>query len=80
MLANMDLYVQGKLSASERRILITQWVGNSWTKIKTSLKDTIVRSFVKCGISNNIDGSENHLVNIRGLEDYPMPMQKVNSI
>ena len=66
-------HVQGKLPASERRILITQWVGNSWTKIKTSLKDTIVQSFVKCGISNNIDGSENHLVNIRGLEDYQIP-------
>ena len=28
---------------------------------------------MKCGISNNIDGSENHLVNIRGLEDYQEP-------
>ena len=25
-------------------------------------------------MSNNVDGSENHLVNIRGLEDYQMPM------
>ena len=52
---------------------ITKWVGNAWSRIKTSLKDTIVRSFLKCGISNKLDKSEDHLVSIRGLEGYEMP-------
>ena len=36
-------------------------------------KGIIRRSFVKCGLSNKLDGSEDHLVNIRGIEDYTMP-------
>jgi len=70
---NMILYVESKLTASDRRVLITKWVGNAWSRIKTSLKDTIVRSFLKCGISNKLDKSEDHLVSICGLEGYEMP-------
>ena len=33
----------------------------------------IIRSFVKCGLSNKLDGSEDHMVNIRGVEGYVMP-------
>ena len=38
-----------------------------------SLKDTIGRSVLKCGISNRLDKSEEHLTNIHGREDYKMP-------
>ena len=47
--------------------------GNSWIKIKTLLKDTIVWSFLKCGISNRLYRSEENLINIRFIEDYEMP-------
>ena len=30
----------------------------------------IIHAFKKCGITTNVDGSENCQVNIRGLEDY----------
>ena len=30
----------------------------------------IIRFFKKCGITTNVDDSENSLVNIRGVEDY----------
>ena len=33
----------------------------------------IQHSFVKCGLSNKLDGSENSLVNIKGIEDYELP-------
>ena len=66
---NLDLYVEGKLAASERRLLTTKWVGNAWEN-----KDMIIRSFVKCGITSNVDGSEDDQVNIRGLEGYKMPL------
>ena len=39
----------------------------------------IRRLFVKCGLSNSLEDSENHLVNIRGLEGYTLPKLEVNS-
>ena len=36
------------------------------------IADTIVGSFLKRGISNKLDRSEDHLINIRGLADYEM--------
>ena len=39
----------------------------------------IRRLFVKCGLSNNLEDSETHLVNIRGLEGYTLPELEVNS-
>ena len=62
--------MEGKLS--DRRIVTTKWVGNAWDKIK-SQKDTIQHSFLKCGLTNALDGSENDLVKIQGIEDYTFP-------
>ena len=53
----MNLHVKNKLSASHRRVLFTKWVGNFWGKIKTLLKNTIMDSFLKCGVSNKIEWS-----------------------
>ena len=61
------------MSASERRILITKWVANAWQKV-CSDKDMVIHSFKKCGISVNLDGSENKSVNIEGLPDYEYRM------
>ena len=57
----MNLCVESNLSASDRRILINKRVGNSWSKIKASLNDTIVRSFLKCGIFIKSDMSEDNV-------------------
>ena len=35
----------------------------------------IKHGFLKCGISNNLDGSEDHHLNINGLEGYEFPNQ-----
>ena len=37
---------------------------------KRANKDMVVRSFQKCGISTSIDGSEDDLIHIKGLEHY----------
>ena len=37
-------------------------------------KEMVIRSFKKCGITTNVDESENNKVNIRGLEGYIMPL------
>ena len=71
MTENMVLYAKNKLTASNRRILTTKWIANTWNIIKAD-KELIRRSLFKCGLSNNLDGSMNHLVNIRGLEGYSM--------
>ena len=53
-------------------MLITKWVANAWQLIKED-KNLIKRSFLKCGISNALDGNENDLVNIKGIEGYALP-------
>ncbi len=49
--------VHGKFTASERRVLLTQWVGEAWSKISEDI-EIAVRSFRKCRISVAADGSE----------------------
>ena len=60
------------LSASQRRILMTKWVGQAWKKIST-MKESIIRSFKKCGFSVGRNGSENAQVSIDGISSYEMP-------
>ena len=69
MTENLNLYVENKLSASQRRILITKWVGQAWSEVSLR-KDMISRSFEKCGILVPIDGSKDELINIKGPQDY----------
>ena len=60
--------MRGRITASERRIHFTKWVGKAWEEI--SAKDMIIRSFKKCGISVAVDGSEDDQINIETLNDY----------
>ena len=63
---HLDLYVEGKLSASQQRILMTKWGGQAWKKI-IGMKESIIRSFKKCGFSG---GSGYALVSIDGIPNY----------
>ena len=63
-------YVENKLTASERRVLITQWVGEVWEDMSLTMRQTIIRGFQKCGITVAHDGFQDHLINIEGLPDY----------
>ena len=69
---NLDLYVEGKLSVSERRILTTKWVANAWQHIKEQ-KEMIKDGFLKCRLSNSLDGSYDEFLNVNGIEDYVFP-------
>ena len=44
MADNLEKYAEGKITASERRILLTKWVGDAWHKTN---KEMVVRSFKK---------------------------------
>ena len=61
-----------KISASERRVLVTKWDGKAWTEVGSN-RDMVVRSFKKCGISLYLDGSENGEIHIESNEEYELP-------
>ena len=77
--ANLDASVMGKISASERRILMTKWIGSAWKAFCSNYQETIKASFVKCGIAVPIDGSQDSLIQIRGLTNYHVPAWTSNS-
>ena len=49
-----------------------KWMGTAWQETSCRLKDKVIRSFVKCGISLPISGSRGSEINIDGLPDYRM--------
>ena len=69
---NLHFYTENKLPVSERRVLTTKWVSEGWEKVSRN-KEIIKRSFVKCGISHNLDGTEDNDINIEGILDYKLP-------
>ena len=46
-------------------------VGKAWSKVR-KMRNSIIRSFKKCGLSVALDGSENDEVNSEGLPGYQM--------
>ena len=68
---NLDQYVDGKIYASQWRVLMTKSVGEAWSKVG-KMKYSIIR-FFKCGLSVALDGSASDEVNIVGLPEYQMP-------
>lgn len=68
----LQLYTEGKLTTSDRRVLLTKWVGKAWQEVNQS-KDTIIGSFKKCRISLDLSGSEDDDINIEEIPYYKMP-------
>ena len=69
---NLKRYTEGKISASEGRLLATKWVGTARTEVGFN-RDMVVCSFKKCGISLSLDGSENGEIHIESIEEYELP-------
>ena len=70
MTRNPDQFLTGRLTASERRIFFTKWTGQAWQEISRRLRETIVRSFEKCGIALPTSGQWDNLIHLSGLEKY----------
>jgi len=66
---NINDYLHGNFTASERRILLTKWIGQVWEQVAAN-KDMVIRGFKKCAVSVTIDGSEDNEIHIKDLEDY----------
>ena len=65
---NLDKW-HDKLSAKDRRILMTQWTGEAWSELKES-KGFLKRLSEKTGWMLTIDGSGDEYITPQGLEDY----------
>ena len=76
--ANLELYVDGKLTAGEIRVLTTKRVGDAWGHVK---KQNILLNIhlKKCGLTKNLDGSKDALINIKSIKGYKMPCLKTSS-
>ena len=63
------------MSVSERRILFTRWLGDAWESFTTSPEGQkqITDAFKSCGMYNDMDGKENHLVTLDQFKDYQHP-------
>ena len=64
MSKNMDAFLKGNGTAFDQRVLFAKWVGLAWQDVCRYLKETVVRSCVKCGITLPIDGSRDSEINI----------------
>ena len=64
-----NAWTDGLITASERRILVTNWVGTAWRKWK-AMPDLILKSFKRMGCYNDMMGREKHLVKVRRMMTY----------
>ena len=62
-----------KIKMSEIRVLLTKWLGESWTKFCDEKQDYITERFKSVGFFNDIHGRENHLVKVPKVKDYSPP-------
>ena len=69
---NLVYYTEGKITASQRRVLIIKWVGTTWSEMSKK-EDMICRSFKMCSITLVLDVRENADLNIEVLKNYEMP-------
>ena len=72
---NLEVWEDGGLTASERRVYIVNWVATAWEALKTK-SEFIRKSFVSTGWLLAKDGSENHLVKLKKWQqpyNFPHP-------
>ena len=65
---NLDKW-HDHISAKERRILLTKWLGQAWEEVK-KYKGFLRKSFERTGCLMAIDGSTDNLIRPQGLKNY----------
>ena len=66
----MNRWENDTITASDKRILITKFVGEAWDKIFNLDDFSPDIYFERTGCLLTLDGSEDHLVKIEGMPDY----------
>ena len=61
-------WVEGKYTISQRRVLLTRWVGQAWDDMHAKDSDMIRQAFVQVGLGLPIDGSRDSEIKIK---DFP---------
>ena len=69
----LNQWKDGKVSAAERRILFTKWLGDAWEDYSTNCQEEITNAFKKAGMYNDIHGRENHLIKVTMMPEYVAP-------
>ena len=64
MAEDPEIFLTSKLTAGERRVLFTKWVGKAWQETCRRIKDMVIRSFVKCGIALPTSGERDNEISI----------------
>ena len=64
---NIEKWESNKLTASNRRVSITQWTGDAAKQIDRDIRYRR-RLFEKTGLAMTADSSEDNLINIEGVE------------
>ena len=64
---NVEKWESNKLTASDRRVLITQWTGEDAKQIDRDIRYRR-RLFEKTGLAMTADGSDDNLINLEGVE------------
>ena len=64
-----EKYKAGGFTVGDWRVLLTQWVAEAWKQLHIQYKDTIIQTFWCVGLSLNPNGSEDHEIKIKGLEN-----------
>jgi hypothetical protein len=70
---NLEIWKNGKLSASEKQILITKFMGAAWEKVFLSGKYNPAAFFEKTCCLMTLDGYEDDKVRIEGCLEYKPP-------
>lgn len=64
---NIERWESNSLTASDRRVLITQWVGAAMEELD-SREEYRFRLFEKCGMAMTVDGSGDDRITLEGLD------------
>ena len=68
---NEAVWLEGTITASERRVLDACWLSESVKDFYAEGgQEKVTAAFQRCGMLNAIDGSEDHLIRVPGIENY----------
>ena len=66
---NIDLW-PGKLSARQRRTLLTKWAGDAWQELSDNYGETRWKLFQHTGCLTTADGTDDCLILPQGFKTY----------
>ena len=66
---NFEKWQSNQYTVGERRIMLTNWVGEAWTKLHKEKGHVIRETFRKLGLSLAVDGSEDHEISVKDIND-----------